>query len=352
MKILEEKRRKPVRLKDLAEMAKISVPAVSMALSDSPQISEKTKHLVKKLSNQMGYRINGQSHAETPSIKAESPSLTLGFAIIGNRLEDEWPQMTLHDLSDNIIDAGLRLEVAAINTREDTNLIAQRLKKFTKGLDGIFLSGWVPVETLMQIEKTNIPYVVLGYHLGAPQPHEIHNLHIVRSNCIAMGYKATQFLQKKHTRIAFIGGELYIGAQLYNQLSGYQLATLNAELELDPSLVNLLGRNSGRNEIESLARKILEMSNPPTGFFIPDIRLASLFFDVMSGLKEDISPDRVVLCGVAEYAELYQLHNFPLISEDHSGLAKLSVHILQSLCRNEQQQPAEHIVPFKVTNFL
>ena len=66
---------KHTSLKDLAKALGVSIPTVSRALKDSPEISSELRTKVKKLAKEMNYRPNPFAMSLRKTLRASSESL-------------------------------------------------------------------------------------------------------------------------------------------------------------------------------------------------------------------------------------------------------------------------------------
>lgn len=152
---MEKKINKIVRLKDIAEIAGISINSVSRALKGSPNISKETQKRVQEIAENLGY---------IPNIHAQS--LKLGsikvIAIIYDEVENPFYSMMLGILQQQLFERGYEAMIF-IDSRSYGHLsenIANKIVHYR--LSGV-ITFLAPTSKASEVLKNNnIPVVLVG----------------------------------------------------------------------------------------------------------------------------------------------------------------------------------------------
>lgn len=245
-----EKRRKPVRLHDIAEETGVSANTVSRALRDKADVNEGTRQRVLDVARKLGYVI------------PESPSPENRSLIIGVLIED-----ILNPFYARVIQgiesvlwqhrAGFLFQCSYRQETKERDI----LEFFSEQeVDGLLITSVVnPEYALEQIQTFQIPAVFLS------QRFERFDVDYVISDSFEGGYAAAEHLIKLgHTRIAHISG-FDSQMSVRERRRGYETALNDAGLAIDPYLLR-----SGDNTLESgyyLMKDLLQSETAFTAVF-------------------------------------------------------------------------------------
>jgi len=346
MRIDKDKR---IRLKDIAEKAQISVSAVSMALADSPQIGTKTKHRIRVLSRELGYGKDYATKSNDFSMLSKKEFPRFALVLLGTRLTDEAQGSFLHSLSINALTENVRIEVVAIEDVSDSSKVANTILAYAKNVNGFLLSGLVDIPLLDQIGKTNVCWVVIGHIMAFPGFFPMSRGGVVTPAEQEMGSLAVfHLIAHGHKRIAFICEVLPEGLSHYRWFCGYRLALMDNGLTPDQSFVYIAGKKWAGGE--KAAEEICSMTEPPSAFVIPDVRIASSFIQAMRKNGHEVKPDTIVMGGNPDVVNHYGLADYPLITADSDNVSLTAIRRLRELCENPSRHFAEEVVPFKTYN--
>lgn len=312
-------RRDKVRLQDIAREANLSVSTVSMALSDHPGISRETKIRIRRLSRSLGY---DRPRQRQPSIAGKR----LGFVLIGGKFDDEANAPALQAVADRTRRADARLEATSLEIASPDEL-RRALLDFTKDLDGVMVTGQITTELLIALRETQIACVLLGHFLDderySPPPYG----HMVCCNEVRMGQMATAALMSAgHTRIAFVCETMPRGLWMSQWYNGYRLVHLDRDMPIDPKLTHVAGKAFAGGD--SAAELFTSMSNPPTGFVVPDVRITASFVRAMRRRGAAVQRNQVVMGGQTFLRARYELNDYPLVSVDIARQAEVGFELL------------------------
>lgn len=272
---------KPVTLKQIAETLGISVTTVSKALKDYPDVSKKTKALVKDLAQTLNYKPN----AFAVNLRTKE-SKTIGLIV---------PEIVHHFFSSVIKGIISQAEkkgylVITLQSNESFELEKKQIELLlNKRVDGI----------LMSLANETADYSHLNSVMANDTPLVMFDKIAKLVNCSkvliddrAAAYKATQHLiDIGCKRIAHFRGPL-LPQNSIDRFLGYKKALLDNGIEYDSSLVYIL-ENMSFEEGKFFARKLINDHKDVDGIFINTDLVAigtiTAFNDLNIKVPEDIS---------------------------------------------------------------
>ncbi len=245
-----EKRRKHVRLQDIAEQAGVSANTVSRALREKGDVNETTRQRVLGVAKKMGYVM--------PELPASGEKSTM----IGVLIED-----ILNPFHARVVQgiesvlwqhrAGFLFQCSYRQQSKERDIFGFFNEQAVDGL--LITSVMNPEYMLEQIQAVNIPTVFLS------QRFERFDVDYVISDSFEGAYLATEHLIKLgHTRIAHISG-LDSQFSARERLRGYQTALKDAGIAIDHHLLR-----SGDKTMESgyyLMKDLLQSNAAFTAVF-------------------------------------------------------------------------------------
>lgn len=324
----------------VAEEAGVSVAAVSMALSDSPQISDGTKRRVRATCRRLGYKPR-QRRQGSAGGRAH-----YGLMVVGRTLRDGAITPLVNELAALATSRGTRLEVGAIQGGPAGDACAGRLADFCRKLDGVILTGILGAEARRAIADIATPHLVLGNLLSdrsdscAPQ-----GLTSVTSDGVAMGGLAAAWLiQKGHRRIAFVCMTMPSGLYASKWADGYRLAHLRAALSLDPRLVRVSSDEPGG--VGEAVRALAALDDPPTACVIPDSHIVHSVLKAAGEAGLRFHEGSVVLTGHEEMLSQWGLSAYPAVTENSPAMAEAAFRMLELAREGRAPGGASLIVPF------
>lgn len=237
---------KPTTLKDIAKQLGVSITTVSKALKDYPDVSSKTKNLVKNLAKELNFVPNSFAVG-----LRKHESKTIGVII---------PTM-IHYFFSSVVDAILseaekkNYMVIIMLSNEDSDLEKKQIDLLlNKGVDGIIISLSNKTKEFKHLQK------VIDY--GVPLVLFDKIAKIIKCSKVFIddrkaAYDAVTFLIKKgYKRIAHFRGDLNPQNSI-DRFLGYKKALLDNNIEFDPSLVYLCDNNSDFSDGYTNAKKLI-----------------------------------------------------------------------------------------------
>jgi DNA-binding LacI/PurR family transcriptional regulator len=326
-------------LKDIAQKANVSVSTVSMALSDSNEISNITKKKVWQISQQLGYQNN---------VSIISKPLNIGFCLFGKKLDEDIQvtQQLSHMLA-NSRNMNINFGFTAIENINDKDSLIKQLLDYSRNLDGIVVSNLVDIDVVLELQKNSIPWVARGgirCNSVTKAMYSNNGLgHVVRPNWEEIAKNAVAYLVSKgHKRIGFACRSIHPGLQSDHYIMGYRLALAENDLPFEKNYIMTIGNEPAK--CNDIAKAFTSLPNPPTGFFVPDMLYVSPFIYAMQFCGNNLGPDSIV-------SSIPFDTNYPYFSHDVNYEAKLILIRLRELCEDPQPYVSEELLPFTKHNF-
>ncbi len=277
-------------LKEIAKQLGLSITTVSKALKDYPDVSKKTKELVKNLAKKLNYVPNSFA----VSLRMQK-SKTIGVII---------PTM-VHYFFSIIIDGILKeaekkdYMVILLQSNEDYELEKKQVDLLiNKGVDGILMSlsnKTNKFDHLKKILKYNIPLVLFD------KITKIINCSKVIVDDRKAAYDAVYYLiQKGYKRIAHFRGDL-IPQNSIDRFLGYKKALVDHNIDFDSSLVYLCDNNSDLDDGYHNAKKLINDhgENVDAIFTVNDLlAIGALNYFNENNIKV---PERIALFGFSNW---------------------------------------------------
>ncbi|PCI51010.1 MAG: LacI family transcriptional regulator [Alphaproteobacteria bacterium] len=221
------KKRRPIKMDDLAELAGVSKSTVSRALSDNPLVSKKTRDRIKQLAKEHNYRLNVNARnfflKETLTIAVLMPSANNADW----RILDPFFLELLGNIADALNEAGHELLLAK-TSGQSVNWIEEYTK--LQRCDGMILIGQGSEhDKINHLWETFDAFVVWGAKLPGQKYCS------VGSDNFNGGKMAAEYLLSLgRKRLAFLGDRELPEVML--RFKGYLAALKQAGIEPDEQL--------------------------------------------------------------------------------------------------------------------
>ncbi len=300
---------KTVTLSDIAKATGFSANTVSHALNDKPDISEKTKKLIKRTAEEMGYIANS-SAIFLRSGKSKS------IAIIVADITNPHFSVVIKEIEGLLREKGYTAYI--MNTDEDPETEKQAIiSAKSKNTDGIIISPTQnSYDNIAFLESLDIPFVLLGRRFKGKD-----NNYVI-CNDENSGYIAGKYLlEKGHKDILFLNAPLCISSA-EERLSGVKRAfeekgkAFSNVFELAPS------------DNYDKMKKILSSRKNYTALICFSDLFAMQAISILKELGKKV-PEDVSVIG---FDDILSRFKFPLeltsLSSKKSTMAKEAVNIL------------------------
>ncbi|WP_112180625.1 LacI family DNA-binding transcriptional regulator [Paraliobacillus zengyii] len=262
-----------VTIKDVAKEANVATSTVSRVISDSPNISEKTKRKVRKVMEEMGYYINLNAR-----VLVQQSTQNIGIVMKNSTIE------SLHDPFFPVVLQGISSYAnkqdfsISITTGDTEEAILHDVEKMVQGkrVDGMVVTYSKENDKVVPyLLKCGIPFVVVG----KPVVHTNEIMYVNNDNVLAAKDATEHLIKLGHEKIAFIGGDNEFEVSI-SRLRGYQETMQLHALKLNESYVK---EAPSSDCIERIVTELLALPDRPTAIIGTD-DLTSLH--IMSVLRK------------------------------------------------------------------
>jgi len=236
-----------VRLKDLAQLANVSVMTVSKALRDEPDVSSATKQRVKLLAQQMGYVPDSSAQG----LRTKTTKL---FGLVIPATTNPIYARIVFAIEERAHELGYDILLAHTHNKPEREEVCLR-HLLSRRVDGLFISPVYRYEAEARIYQEIRTRATPAILLGPPAPFCRSFASIEIEELIA-SYNVTQHLLKLgHRRIAYLTGPP-AAPWAHERFEGYRRALREAGIEVDDKLVFQAG-----NTIEEGTKATLQFLN-------------------------------------------------------------------------------------------
>jgi LacI family transcriptional regulator len=243
----------PVTLKDIAERVGKSIPTVSRALANYPDIAAETREEIKRVAKEMGYVPNitalhlQKQHTDTISL----------ILPVANHLRISDPFFS--EFLSGVVETTTHSSFSLILTSSDSE---NEREAYLRLIHNSQVDGFIVMRTRRKdnridlLRSQNIPFVAFGRIAGENDfpfvdSDDVLGIRLVVDHLVKLG----------HTRLGFIA-EPTLFTKSYNRLQGYIQGLQEHGLDFDPDLVFEANFRQPTGKIG--AGKLLSSSNPPT----------------------------------------------------------------------------------------
>ncbi len=196
MSVIDRKRNTAVRLKDVAEAAKVSVATVSMALRNHPAISKETRDHVLDIQKQMGY----QPLRASSSGRSDQPQAGRQLCFMYCLVDFPFDVVVYAPFFEGILQAchaqDVRIEMASMDG--DGAFRNNRSKSIPSWVDGVIVAGKVSQPIVDNFLQRKLKVVVLGNH-------DVDGVHSVGVEIFRYGEMAARrAISEGHKNMAYL----------------------------------------------------------------------------------------------------------------------------------------------------
>lgn len=222
-------------IKDIAKLAGVSVSTVSFVLNNKEGVSEKTRKKVKEIIRKTQF---------TPNLNSKRLIMKKSFNIclLINSTSSPFEDLFYFEITRGILEKsreyGYNIVISEIFESQENKLPDI---VYSNDTDGIIFLQDINSDVLNEVNKTNIPYLVLDSH------SDNDNITAIKPDYYSASYTATNYLiQKGHKDIAFITS-CFIPDFYKQTYAGFKDAIGQADLIIKPEFI----RTNALNETTS-----------------------------------------------------------------------------------------------------
>ena len=313
-------------IRDIAKEAGVSPAAVSYVLNGKPGVSDATREQILSIAKRMRY---------TPEKRSRSHEKGRGrfhrIAVVLRTDLKPIDRIFSIELTDSLVLAAQRAGFDLVFTQpasENGHIVLPEIIR-EKQVDGIIISGDIPLSTLFQLRETGLPAIEID-----PSKRYEGQVFVAPDYTLAAYTAAKHLISLGHEDIAFIGNTM--PEYCVNTLQGFQKATSEAGIALDIQRIFLNVENE--TELFTVCEKLAREKNMPTAFFcISDLFTAHLI-QWFSGSGWRI-PEDVSLTGIDDtIISRFMLPPLTTIHIDRNEIAEKGIRLLTALLDGKEPE--------------
>ena len=322
-----------ITIKDVAQLADVSIATVSKVLNNHPHVSQAATARVLDAVKKLDYRPNTMARSLK---KDHAPTIGL----LTDDIEGVFTMSLMRGVEEVAREQGL--SVFLCNSYGDSRIEGEHLNTLlAHQVAGVILmSGYRvherggPVRPLGTVPTVFLYQYTQALPIHSVIPDDVQGGQMGAQHLIACGKR----------RIAMISGPLDYEA-VHQRLEGYQYALREAGLPFDPGIV----RNGKWNEQSGydLARELMALPHPPDALFCTSDRIAVGALETLKELNLSVPDDVAILGFDNRPSSAYQRPPLSTVALPFSQMGILACEILGKMIRNENEyeEPAIHRVP-------
>ena len=267
-----------MNLKQFAKELNLSISAVSKALRDSHEISEKTKQAVLAKAKELNYQVN-------PFASSLRKQKSKTIAVVIPEIDNNFFALAINGVEMIAQEKGYHVLIYL--THEDVQKEVSITKILQNGrVDGVMVSvssQTTDISHLQDLKENGIPLVFfdrVAEKITAPK---------ITTDDYNSGIKATEHLiEKGCNRIAFLSFSDHLSIS-NKRLAGYTDTLKKKKVKIDNKLIIHCSQSNEQNKI--ILKKLLEKKSRPDGIFASVESLALTSYEVCNELNLKIPQD-------------------------------------------------------------
>lgn len=275
-----------VTIKDIAKELGISASAVSKALKDSYEISDKTKKLVLECARRLNYKPNPMAR----SLKL-GKSKSLGIVI--STIDNHFFSQVINGIESVAYSRGYHVIIT--QTHESYELEVSNVDHLTmRAIDGLLIS--------LSTETKDIGHIKSLHEKGLPivffdRVNDELDTHKVIADNYKGAYDATNHLiASGYKRIAHITSSFNVSITA-ERLKGYKQALEENSIAVDPQYIKYCPHGGkDLDEIEIALNELLNLNEKPDAIFTASDRITTTTLSLLHKLHVKI-PEQIALLG-------------------------------------------------------
>ncbi|HEY8780677.1 MAG TPA: LacI family DNA-binding transcriptional regulator [Mucilaginibacter sp.] len=275
-----------ITIKDIARELGLSISTVSKALSDSYEISEKTKKLVIEYAKKNDYRAN-------PIAKSLKQGNSKSIGIVVSTIENNFFSQVINGIESVAYSKGYNVIIT--QTHESYDLEVLNVKHLTfRSVDGILISPSTEtndVEHLNVLHKKGLPIVFFDRISNGFDTHKV-----IADNHAGAYEGAAHLINSGYKKIAHVTSSSNVSITR-ERLAGYRKALEDNGIAFNDNYVKYC-LHGGRDleEIKGALNDLLSMNNRPDAIFTASDRITVTTLLLLHELKIKI-PEEIALLG-------------------------------------------------------
>lgn len=270
-------------LKDIANMAGVSVPTVSMVIHGKGRITPETRQRVLECAGEIGYPIH-KLRQQSQKLRENST-----VAILFN-IDPEWAfiwvfiRPLIQEIEQNMREVGYSAVIVPITNKMGDDKIMDKIIDI--GAKAVFAMHFGKPSLFMTLEQNNIPVVLV-------MNNDLQDkFHSICADDFQGGYEATRYLiDLGHRRLAYVDTErINLPRLLHDRHFGFRKALAEHDIPFSQKL-NIHYHANDEDRFHADLKALLVMENPPTALFCLDDELAAHVVFQLQRLGKSVPTD-------------------------------------------------------------
>jgi DNA-binding LacI/PurR family transcriptional regulator len=319
-------------MRDVAAAAGVSLSTVSLVVNGKPGVSQDRRERVLKVIKELNYITGGRQSA---SLATKIIGLLMESLSEASRSEGFYLRIvsgieeTAYELGFQVILHVYRPAIDPLNSIREL---------MGRDVDGLIIAndGDITPNVIQNLAEAGIPMVLVENFQTFP-------VHSVTADNFTAGRIMTEYLIRLgHRRIGALGGpEKY--SSLRDRMRGYNVAMLENDLPLDPSLQpSSVSGNPRKGYVQM--QQLIDLPEPPTAVFAVSDRAA---FGAMEAIKDAglRIPDDISVVGIDDVRDsAYSTPPLTTFSVPKYDLGRTAVFILHDLISDKVIPPCRTVL--------
>lgn len=311
-----------ITIKQIAEMAGVSVAAVSFVVNGKKGVSEETRQKILDIIEKTNY---------TPNVNSQRLILQKSFNIIVALDREELPinNFFYAEIMNSMVHAASKLgyNIVLVTVREKFE--GSRLSKtlMQHNADGVIFLGDISREFCEKVERFNVPYVIIDSQKNNP------DYHCVRADYLKSSYAAVKYLiDNGHKDIAIIGSDK-IPDYFDCNFEGFKKVMEDNHLTVNNDWIQ--SKAVDTQSCEKCMQNILDQNKKPTGIFCTSDIVAICVMNYLQKKGYQVPGDFSV-CSIDDISmSEYHFPSLTTIHIDKKAMGESAVKMLDKLINGE-----------------
>ena len=260
------KNKSPIKFKDIAEKAGVSIGTVDRVIHERGRVSEKARKKVLEVMEELEYHPNLNAR-----VLASKKPLSIGVLLPSYRKGEYWelPNLGIREALDKYADQGYHIEPVFRTYNSPETFYREGMKLVAEGVDGVITNPATfreSVHLMRHFFQNNIPYILIDSDIyGSPSLTFIGKDPVQSGSTVArLIHQITQHIQG--IKIVWIINVFTKGSQVYSLLgreSGFQSYFAGKGLSIQYAFQSFdLEDHGSQKEIDQELERLLGTGRP------------------------------------------------------------------------------------------
>ncbi len=309
-------------IKQIAQLAGVSVAAVSYTINGKKGVSEETRRRILDTISEMNYMPNVNSRR---LIMQRSFNILLVIDSKDSPLSNLFYVAIINSVAENAAKRGYNIVLVTISGSEDTSMLENTLMQ--RNADGIIFLSDISESLQSDIKAMGTPFVVIDSQKKVPPYPSVHADYTEAAEC-AVRYLA----ENGHRKIAMLTSDI-IPEYYMCTFEGYKRVLAEYGLSLCPEWIQTGG--SDEREVEKNVLSLLSLEKQPTAIFCTSDFIAICTMNALQKNGYSI-PDDYSVCSIDDIVlGKYHRPSLTTVHIDKDEMGRLAVDMIDKLINGE-----------------